>query len=99
MKFFKNAIYVLFFLSLINLGTTVNLNNKILQNSNSFSVDIVMPEDLKDMPKHSMLRDSQILQSILMIHHQIGLHEPGKQDFCPMCIPKLQTIEKVTINE
>ena len=99
MKFFKNAIYVLFFLSLMNLGTTVYLYSKILEDNNPFSVDIVISEDLKDMPKHSMLRDSQILQSILMIHHQIGLHDSGEQDFCPMCIPKLQTIEKVTTNE
>jgi len=29
-----------------------------------------------------------------MIHHQIGIHEPGQQEFCPMCTqnPNIQTI-------
>jgi hypothetical protein len=94
MKFYRNAVYVLFFVSLVNLATTVYLYSEILERENNFSIDIVVPEDLKDMPKHSMLRDSQLLQSILMIHHQIGIHEPGQQEFCPMCTqnPNIQTI-------
>ncbi len=101
MKFFKNSVYVLFFLSLINLSATVYLYNEIIKKETSFSVDIVVPEDLKELPLHSRLRDSQIMQAILMSHHQLGIHEPGTQPMCPMCQEKgLKTIQnKVIINE
>ncbi len=52
-----------------------------------YQLDISIPisKDLKDLPLHSRLRDSQIIQAILMTHHQIGVHEPGSQPMCPMC--------------
>ena len=101
MKFFKNAIYVLFFVSLANLSTTVYLYNEILKKERSFSVDITVPQELKELPLHSRLRDSQIMQAILMSHHQLGIHEPGTQPMCPMCQEKnLKTVQnKAIINE
>ena len=101
MKFFKNAIYVLFFVSLANLSTTVYLYNEILKKERSFSVDITVPQELKELPLHSRLRDSQTMQAILMSHHQLGIHEPGTQPMCPMCQEKnLKTVQnKAIINE
>lgn len=101
MRFFKNAIYVLFFVSLANLSTTVYLYNEILKKERSFSVDITVPQELKELPLHSRLRDSQIMQAILMSHHQLGIHEPGTQPMCPMCQEKnLKTVQnKAIINE
>tara|TARA_R100001129_G_C5300601_1_gene242444 strand:- start:129 stop:434 length:306 start_codon:yes stop_codon:yes gene_type:complete len=101
MKFFKNAVYVLFFVSLANLSTTVYLYNEILKKERSFSVDITVPQELRELPLHSRLRDSQIMQAILMSHHQLGIHEPGTQPMCPMCQEKnLKTVQnKVIINE
>ena len=37
------------------------------------------------MPIHARIRDTQILQAILMTHHQLGIHKPGSQPMCPMC--------------
>ena len=37
------------------------------------------------MPIHARLRDTQIMQAILMTHHQLGIHKPGSQPMCPMC--------------
>jgi len=101
MRFFKNAVYVLFFVSLANLSTTVYLYNEILKKERSFSVDITVPQELKELPLHSRLRDSQIMQAILMSHHQLGIHEPGTQPMCPMCQEKnLKTVQnKAIINE
>ena len=45
----------------------------------------VISKDLKDLPLHSRLRESQIIQAILMTHHHIGVHEPGSQPMCPLC--------------
>jgi len=57
----------------------------IMNRSNIIEVKIPMSEDLKDLPLHTRLRDSQIMQAILMTHHQLGIHEPGSQPMCPMC--------------
>ncbi len=56
-----------------------------MNRSNIIEVKIPMSEDLKDLPLHTRLRDSQIMQAILMTHHQLGIHEPGSQPMCPMC--------------
>ncbi len=56
-----------------------------MSKSNIIEVKIPMSEDLKDMPLHTRLRDSQIMQAILMTHHQLGIHKPGSQPMCPMC--------------
>ena len=57
----------------------------IINKSNVIEVKIPMSEDLKDLPLHTRLRDSQIMQAILMTHHQLGIHKPGSQPMCPMC--------------
>jgi hypothetical protein len=85
MKFFKNAVYVLFSLSLLNLAGSFYMYRHIMSKSNIIEVKIPMSEDLKDMPLHTRLRDSQIMQAILMTHHQLGIHKPGSQPMCPMC--------------
>jgi hypothetical protein len=85
MKFFRNAVYVLFSLSLLNLAGSFYMYRHIMNESNIIEVKIPMSEDLKDLPLHTRLRDSQIMQAILMTHHQLGIHEPGSQPMCPMC--------------
>ncbi len=85
MKFFRNAVYVLFSLSLLNLAGSFYMYRHIMNRSNIIEVKIPMSEDLKDLPLHTRLRDSQIMQAILMTHHQLGIHEPGSQPMCPMC--------------
>ena len=58
-----------------------------------------MSEDLKELPLHARLRDSQMMQAILMTHHQLGIHQPGSQQMCPMCgTSDLKTVEKVIHN-
>ena len=57
----------------------------IINKSNVIEVKIPMSEDLKDLPLHTRLRDSQIMQATLMTHHQLGIHKPGSQPMCPMC--------------
>tara|TARA_R100000808_G_C2155539_1_gene168569 strand:- start:33145 stop:33357 length:213 start_codon:yes stop_codon:yes gene_type:complete len=47
---------------------------------------IVAPDPaLREINEHSMIRDTQILQGILMIHHDREIHPAGKQDMCPLC--------------
>lgn len=62
-------------------------------------VKIPIGEDLRELPLHARLRDTQILQAILMTHHQLGIHKPGSQPMCPMCgSTDLKTVEKVIYN-
>ena len=96
MKFFKSAVYVLFSLSLLNLASSFYMYRHIMEKSYNIEVKIPIPQDLKELPEVEMIRDTQILQSILMIHHQIGIHKSGSQQLCPMCSRGLQSIEKVT---
>ena len=76
---------MLFSLSLLNLAGSFYMYRHIMSKSNIIEVKIPMSEDLKDMPLHTRLRDSQIMQAILMTHHQLGIHKPGSQPMCPMC--------------
>lgn len=48
-------------------------------------VSIPISAELQQLPIHAKLRDSQIMQAILMTHHQLGIHKPGSQPMCPMC--------------
>ncbi len=57
----------------------------IMNRSNIIEVKIPIEEDLRELPLHARLRDSQIMQAILMTHHQLGIHKPGSQPMCPMC--------------
>jgi len=85
MKFYKNAVYVLFSLSLLNLASSFYMYRHIMNRSNIIEVKIPIEEDLRELPLHARLRDSQIMQAILMTHHQLGIHKPGSQPMCPMC--------------
>jgi hypothetical protein len=76
---------VLFSLSLLNLAGSFYMYRHIMNKSNIIEVKIPISEDLKDLPLHTRLRDSQIMQAILMTHHQLGIHKPGSQPMCPMC--------------
>tara|TARA_Y100001938_G_scaffold151090_1_gene245873 strand:- start:5741 stop:5983 length:243 start_codon:yes stop_codon:yes gene_type:complete len=58
---------------------------QIEEKQNKIEVKIPISEDLKNLPLHARLRDSQIMQAILMTHHQLGVHKPGSQPMCPMC--------------
>ena len=48
-------------------------------------VSIPISAELQQLPIHSKLRDTQIIQAILMTHHRLGIHKPGSQPMCPMC--------------
>ena len=85
MKFYKNAVYVLFSLSLLNLAGSFYMYRHIMNRSNIIEVKIPIEEDLRELPLHARLRDSQIMQAILMTHHQLGIHQPGSQPMCPIC--------------
>ncbi|MQF98113.1 MAG: hypothetical protein FI729_01085 [SAR202 cluster bacterium] len=81
MKFFRCAAYVLFAISLCNLGFSAYMYRE-LRTPNV----IVAPDPaLREINEHSMIRDTQILQGILMIHHDREIHPAGKQDMCPLC--------------
>lgn len=88
MKFYKNAVYVLAILAFFNMLQSAYVYKKLVEiESKEYQVDIKVPiaQDLQEMPLHVRLRDTQIIQAILMVHHQIGIHEPGVQTMCPMC--------------
>ena len=58
---------------------------QIQEDKYTIDVKLPLPEELRDMPIHARLRDTQIMQAILMTHHQLGIHKPGSQPMCPMC--------------
>ena len=96
MRFYRNAVYVLATLCFFNMLQSAYVYKKLVQieeKQNRIEVKIPIPEDLKELPLHARLRDSQIMQAILMTHHQLGIHEPGSQPMCPMC----QGIQSKTI--
>ncbi len=51
----------------------------------SIEVKIPIEKNLRELPSHARLRDTQIMQAILMTHHQLGIHKPDSQSMCPMC--------------
>lgn len=88
MKFYRNAVYVLATLCFFNMLQSAYVYKKLVQieeKQNKIEVKIPISEDLKQLPLHARLRDSQIMQAILMTHHQLGIHKPGSQPMCPMC--------------
>jgi hypothetical protein len=52
--------------------------------------EIVIPPNLmlEKALENGIVRDTQIMQGILMTHHKLGIHPPGKQAMCPMCEPQ-----------
>lgn len=49
---------------------------------------IVAPDlgnNIRILQEQTMMRDTQILQGILMIHHDRDMHKLGDQILCPLC--------------
>ena len=81
MRFFKCAAYVLFLLGVGNLAFNLYMFRELREPN-----IIVAPNpETKMMHEYSTIRDTQLLQAILMVHHDRGIHEPGKQKMCPLC--------------
>tara|TARA_Y100000361_G_scaffold153800_1_gene176682 strand:- start:5171 stop:5476 length:306 start_codon:yes stop_codon:yes gene_type:complete len=87
MKFYKNAVYVLATLCFFNMLQGAYIYKKLveIEKREPIKVNIPISTDLQELPIHSKLRDTQMMQAILMTHHQLGIHEPGSQPMCPMC--------------
>ena len=94
MKFFKCVVCVIFAISIANLATSIYIYNDILERRNQTEVKIQIPENLKNLPEHSQMRESQVMQGVLMIHHVLKIHPAGNHPMCPMCRqgPKMQAI-------
>ena len=85
MKFCRSVSYIHFFLtltSLVLMGYMYNESQKHAEHEM-----IVMPPNplLEQRLTNGVVRDTQIMQGILMTHHKLGIHPPGKQDMCPLC--------------
>ena len=83
MRFFKCAAYVLFAVSLCNLGFSAYMFRELREPN-----VIVAPDpgnNMRLLQQQTMMRDTQLLQGILMIHHDREMHPAGKQDMCPLC--------------
>ena len=81
MNFFRCAAYVLFAISLCNLGFSTYMFRELRKPNVIVSPD---PE-MRTLQQQTMMRDTQLLQGILMIHHDTGIHKPGEQMLCPLC--------------
>ena len=95
MKFFKCAAYVLFALSVCNLGFSAYMFKELKEPN----VIVAPNPEAKMMYEYSTMRDTQLLQAILMIHHDRGIHEPGKQKMCPLCDALKQDPNMLVDNE
>ena len=83
MNFYRSAAYVLFAISLCNLAFSAYMFRELRKPN-----IIVAPDpgnSIKTLQEHSMMRDTQLLQGILMIHHDRNMHKPGDQMLCPLC--------------
>jgi fructose-1,6-bisphosphatase/sedoheptulose 1,7-bisphosphatase-like protein len=88
MRFYRNAVYVLATLCFFNMLQSAYVYKKLVQiQEDKQTIDVKLPisEELRDMPTYARIRDTQIMQAILMTHHQLGIHETGSQPMCPMC--------------
>ena len=85
MKFFKNAVYVLFAMSLVNLASSFYMHRDIMSKVYTIDIHVPISEDLKGLPAETRSRESHIMQAILMLHHEAGIHQPNEQPMCPMC--------------
>ena len=68
MRFYRNAVYVLATLCFFNMLQSAYVYKKLVQieeKQNRIEVKIPISEDLKELPLHARLRDSQIMQAIL----------------------------------
>ena len=84
MKFLKYAVFVLFAITTTNLGLTGYMYHKSKEHAEH---EIVIPPNpmLEQTLGNGIVRDTQIMQGILMTHHKLGIHPPGKQSMCPLC--------------
>jgi len=81
MNFFRCAAYVLFAISLCNLGFSAYMYRELTKPN-----IIVSPNpEMRTLQEQTMMRDTQLLQGILMIHHDRDMHKPGDQMLCPLC--------------
>ena len=83
MNFFKCAAYVLFVMSLCNLAFSGYMFRELREPN-----VIIAPDpgnDMKILQEQTMMRDTQLLQGILMIHHDREMHPVGTQQLCPLC--------------
>jgi hypothetical protein len=102
MKFLKYAVCVLFTLALANLGLTGYVYN---ESQKPVHLDIKVPAVplspvLMQMLDKSKIRDSHIMQAILVSHHNDGIHPPGQHPMCPLCnmikeaLPQIKTAQR-----
>ena len=83
MNFFRCAAYVLFTISLCNLGFSTYMYRELKKPN-----VIVAPDpgnNMRILQEQTMMRDTQLLQGILMIHHDRDMHKLGEQMLCPLC--------------
>ena len=81
MKFFKNSVYVIFTVAIINLAFNLYMYRELKKPSITIQPD----PRLAEFQVQSMMRDTQLLQGILMIHHDREMHPAGTQQLCPLC--------------
>ena len=84
MKLLKCAVFFIFALTLSNLSLTAYMYSKSKEHAEH---EIIIPPNpmIEQTLANGMVRDTQIMQGILMTHHKLGIHPPGKQSMCPMC--------------
>lgn len=75
MKFLQVITIVLLLVNLIYTGY-------ILRETFTPDPTIAQVQELKE---HTMIRDTQLIQAVLMLHHEARLHDLGKEFMCPMC--------------
>jgi len=81
MRFFRSAVYVLFALSFANLAFNLYMYKELRETN----VIVAPNPEVKTMHDYSVVRDTQILQGVLMVHHKLAIHPPGQQQLCPIC--------------
>ena len=72
---------MLFVLGICNLAVSCYMFTE-LKNPN---IMVAPDPEIKVIKEHTRIRDTQLFQAILAIHHQVGIHTPGKQPMCPIC--------------
>ena len=97
MKLLKCAVFVIFALTLSNLSLTVYMHNKAKEHAKH---EIVIPPNpvLEQTLLNGMVRDTQIMQGVLMTHHKLGIHQPGTQDMCPACEQEDNNSNVITVS-
>ena len=83
MRFFKSGVYVIFAVAVMNLA----FNQYMYRELKKPNV-IIAPDpgnNMRILQEQTMMRDTQLLQGVLMIHHDREMHIPGTQQLCPLC--------------